>query len=87
MDMYLEGIIIALMNRFVLVGSCKGVGVFGLGRLLLDLLLALDHDHGQEGEDDGQAKDEEHAGDANRVFSWREVGVQEVCLVHERLYP
>lgn len=97
-DMYCRGIIIAL-KRVMKVFFCPRmlpapaktwVGwmlYLVLGRLLLDLLLALDHDHGQEGEDDGQSEDEKHAGDADRVFSWREVSVQEVCLVHKWLYP
>lgn len=57
-----------------------------LGALLLDLLLTLDHDHGQEGEDDGQSKDQKHTGDADRIFTAREVIVQEVRLVDKGLH-
>lgn len=56
-----------------------------LGALLLDLLLALDHDHGQKGEDDGQSKNQKHTGDTDRVFAAREVVVQEVRLVDKGL--
>jgi len=53
--------------------------------LLLDLLLALDHDHRKEGQDDGQPKHQEDAGQADRVFAWGEIVVKEVGLVNERL--
>ena len=56
-----------------------------LGSLLLDLFLALDHDHGQECKDNGQTKDQKDARDPDGVFAWGKVSVQEVCLVHERL--
>lgn len=57
-----------------------------LGALLLNLLLALDHDHGQEGEDDSQSKDQKHTGDADRIFTARKVIVQEVRLVDKGLH-
>jgi hypothetical protein len=60
-------------------------GFVPLCRLLLNLFLALNHDHGQEEQDDRQTKDQEDAWDTDRVFSGWEVGVEKVGLIDEGL--
>jgi hypothetical protein len=56
-----------------------------LSCLLLALFLALDHDHGQETQDDNQTKDQENTWDADRVLPMREISVEKVGLVNKGL--
>lgn len=68
--------------------ACLPVYLGGLLLLGLECLLPIApyHDDGEEAADDRCAKDEEDDGNANGPDTWEEEGVEDMVVVHKRLY-